>query len=120
MLFRSESRGGGVMDRLDIAIARAFDIGRDHGMAAGEHYLEVRGASSYAYPDLYVYPPEPDLSGEWADQPSGPIVFQLALMYAGFIPDREYDGGDLFSEVCDAYAEGFHAGVERIAGVSAR
>jgi hypothetical protein len=112
MLFRSESRGGGVMDRIGIALARAFDLGRDDGITVTADWLYNAWKDRDAGDE-----PEPDLSGEWADSPTPASVLVQSLAFVGIrsldqINHEELDW--LQSEVCDEYDAGFRHGREWI------
>lgn len=99
------------MDRFDIVIARAFDIGREDGIEATGGWLYDLWKERNAGDE-----PEPDLSGEWADSPTPALVLARALRFAGVITLAGFEGdiGDLQAEVCGAYEDGFRHGRDRL------
>lgn len=99
------------MLRYDMASARAFDIGRDHGIAATSQWLGDLSKAKAVGDE-----PEPDLSGEWADSPTPASILADALRFAGIVTFSEFDMdlGWIQDEVCDSYEAGFYEGRERL------
>lgn len=100
-------------DRIDVVIARAFDIGRDDGidMTAGWLRRLWEGQAGDQ--------PEPDLSGEWADSPTPANVLVRALAFVGINEIRRWDDDELTwiqDEVCEAYDAGFRHGRDWLMG----
>jgi hypothetical protein len=114
------TEGEGTMTTYDKAVAKAAEIGREHGTnAAGEWAPEFLaqsptdaesraqcvledGVQEAIDPDML---PAPDLSGEWAD---GYTVQQLLWDTGIDLDPNEYDAGEL----ADAYELAFSEAVE--------
>lgn len=91
-----EERGGGVMEVTEQVLQRARDIGADDGAVA--LYI-ARSVGS-------TEDPEPDLSGQWADGMTGPLL--LSIVTEGL----DLGDLDLFSDACQAYEDAFREAVK--------
>jgi hypothetical protein len=105
----------------DRALAYARDLGAEHGRNAASWYFDgntpqdayaavLRGLED-GDPAVLDTLPYADLSGEWADRLTGPMLVHDALVAGGI--DHEDDDAmyratlDWFSDICDAYEVAF-------------
>jgi hypothetical protein len=77
--------------------------------AARDDYARATAvARSYGRRDGAGSLHECDLSGQWADIPSGPQVYADVLAYVGVDNHHTPDGEDWFTDVLDAYEDAYN------------
>lgn len=109
-----------------LTLEQAADaLGRDNGRGAGEWWAEdtLAGRSDLGKSvsaasllkklekndaDVVDSLPVPQLSGEWADEPSGPDIYNAIYAMAEKTPDELQDD---FTELLDRYEQAFQESV---------
>lgn len=106
------------MDKYAKAIEYARELGAQHGRDAARwlNIEETNAARILAGiadgdPAILDNLPSPDLSGQWSDSLTGPILVDDAMDAAGVVDADTTEDADpyeaWFSDICDAYETAF-------------